>query len=158
MRYFTAINERDYQAFVRLLDAQEAALWTPARFAAGYGTTVDSAETLTGIADRSGGREAASVTFTSHQAPSASPDGSSCDLWSITLYLIPTNSGYVIEHPPSGYFARVRACLPGTSWRSQPGSAAREGRASLPGTGRSRMAARLGVGCRPGDSRRPGGS
>jgi hypothetical protein len=115
VRYFTAINDHDYQAFVSLLDAQEAALWTPARFTAGYGTTVDSAETLTRIANRSGGRVAASVTFTSHQAPSASPDGSSCDLWSITLYLIPADSGYVIEHPLPGYSAEVRACLPGTS-------------------------------------------
>ena len=123
VRYFTAINDHDYQAFVSLLDAQEAARWTPARFAARFGTTKDSGVTLTGIATGGGGGAAASVTFTSHQAPSESADGSSCDLWSITLYLIPANDGYVIEHPPSDYSARVHGCLPCTSRRRQPCSA-----------------------------------
>jgi hypothetical protein len=113
IRYFSAINDHDYQAFVSLLDAQESASWTPARFAAEFGTTQDSGITLTGIADRGGGSAAASVTFTSHQAPSDSPDGSSCDLWSIALYLLPADSSYVIEDPPPGYSARVVACLPG---------------------------------------------
>jgi hypothetical protein len=85
---------------------------------------VDSAATLTGIAGRSRGREAASVTFTSHQAVSASPDGSSCDLWSITLYLVPANGGYVLQYPPSSYSAQVRACLPGTASDPRSASAA----------------------------------
>jgi hypothetical protein len=113
--YFAAINDHDYQAYVSLLDAEQAARWTPARFSSAYGTTVDSAATLTAIASRSRGREAASVTFTSHQAASASPDGSSCDLWSITLYLVPINGGYVLQYPPDGYSAQVRACLAGTA-------------------------------------------
>ncbi|MCW2930633.1 MAG: hypothetical protein JWM19_1595 [Actinomycetia bacterium] len=117
VRYFSAINDHDYQAFVSLLNAREAAAWTPASFAARFGTTADSDATLTSIAGGSSGGAAASVTFTSHQAPSESPDGSSCDVWSITLYLIPANSlapadsGYVIGQPPPGYSAQVRACL-----------------------------------------------
>jgi hypothetical protein len=113
-QYFTAINDHDYQAFVSLLDTRQARAWTPASFAARFGTTTDSKETLTGIAGGSGS-EAASVTFTSHQAPAESADGSSCDLWSITLYLTPADSGYVIEDPPPDYAAQVRACLPGAS-------------------------------------------
>ena len=109
--YFTAINNHDYQAFTSLLDSQEAAIWTPADFAAEYATTVDSDETLTGITDGSGGSEAAAVTFTSHQSPNDSPDGSACNLWSVTLYLVTADSGYLIGQAPPGYSAVVRACL-----------------------------------------------
>jgi hypothetical protein len=108
--YFTAINHHDYQAYVALLDPAQAARETPARFAAGYGTTTDTDATLTSISDLSSGKEAASVTFTSHQAASASPDHSSCDVWHITLYLIPNDSSYLIKRPPSGYEAHVRSC------------------------------------------------
>jgi hypothetical protein len=108
--YFTAINHHDYQAYVALLDPAQAARESPARFAAGYGTTTDSDATLTSIAGRGNGTEAASVTFTSHQAPSASPDHSSCDVWQITLYLRPGDGGYLLRRPPSGYGARVRPC------------------------------------------------
>jgi hypothetical protein len=125
--YFTAINDHDYQAYVSLLDSQEAAALTPGAFAAEYATTADSAQTLTGIADGSGGSEAAAVTFTSHQSPADSPDGSACDLWSVTLYLVPAESGYVIEHSPPGYSPVVRACLRRGLSR-QPGLRRRDGR------------------------------
>jgi hypothetical protein len=108
--YFTAINHHDYQAYIALLDPAQAAKETPARFAAGYGTTTDSDATLTSIADLGSGRGAASVTFTSHQASSASPDHSSCDVWHITLYLNPNGGSYLIRRPPSGYQAHVRSC------------------------------------------------
>jgi hypothetical protein len=108
--YFTAINHHDYQAYAALLDPAAAARETPARFARGYGTTTDSDATLTSITDLGNGREAASVTFASHQAPSASPDGSSCDVWSITLFLRPGAGGYLIRHPPDGYRAHFRSC------------------------------------------------
>ncbi len=114
VRYFTAINDHDYRAFVSLFDARAAARWTPGKFTATYGTTRDSGETLTGITNGSDGSEAASVTFTSHQAPSESPDDSSCDLWSIVLFLVPGDGGYVIGHSPYGYSAGVRACSPRT--------------------------------------------
>jgi hypothetical protein len=108
-RYFTAINSHDYQSYVGLLDTQMAAKQTPAGFRAGFGSTADSAATLTAISDLGGG-EAASVSFTSHQAPSESIDGSSCDLWSITLYLSPSGSSYVENPPPSGYHSSHQAC------------------------------------------------
>jgi hypothetical protein len=108
--YFTAINHHDFQAYAALLDPAQAARATPARFAAGYGTTTDSGATLTSIADLGQGREAASVTFTSHQAPAASPDHSSCDVWHITLYLGPHDGGYLIRRPPPGYAASVWSC------------------------------------------------
>jgi len=109
-RYFTAINNHDYQAYVSVLDSEERAEVTHAWFRAGYGTTTDSGATLTRITRRAGGGEAAELTFTSHQSPSRSPDKSSCDLWSITLYLIPDAGGYLIEHPPPGYQAHLQPC------------------------------------------------
>jgi hypothetical protein len=108
--YFTAINHHDYQAYIALLEPAAAARQTPARFAAGYGTTTDSGAILTTITDLGGGREAASVTFTSHQAPSASPDRSTCDVWHITLYLSPDGGGYLLRRPPADYQAHVRSC------------------------------------------------
>jgi hypothetical protein len=108
--YFTAINHHDYQAYIALLDPAVAARETPARFARGYGTTTDSGATLTSISDLNGGREVASITFSSRQAPSASPDGSSCDVWSISLFLRPDAGSYLIRRPPDGYQARVRSC------------------------------------------------
>jgi hypothetical protein len=108
-RYFTTINSHDYQAYVGLLDAQMAAKESPSEFRAGFGSTTDSAATLTGISDVGGG-EAASVSFTSHQAPSQSIDGRSCDLWSITLYLSPSGSSYVENPPPPGYHSSHQAC------------------------------------------------
>jgi len=109
-RYFTAINEHDYQTYIGLLNAQEAANESRSAFDSGFGTTTDSAATLTGISGLGGGGEAASVSFTSHQAPSDSVDGRSCDLWSITLYLTPSGSSYVTNPPPSGYHSSHQAC------------------------------------------------
>jgi hypothetical protein len=108
--YFTAINEHDYQAYISLLDAHDAANESPADFSNGYSSTTDSAITLTGISDLGNGGEAAAVTFRSHQDPSQSIDGSSCDVWSITLYLTPSGSSYVKVSPPPGYQSSHRAC------------------------------------------------
>jgi hypothetical protein len=107
--YFTAINAHDYQAYDSLLD-QQMQPYPQSSFDAGFGTTTDSAETLTSITDTGSGGEAASVTFTSHQQPTDSPDNSSCDHWSITLFLVPNGSGYLDGPPPSGYHAAYQAC------------------------------------------------
>ena len=107
--YFTAINEHDYQAYDSLLD-QQLQPYPQSSFEAGDGTTTDSDETLTSIADTGSGGEAASVTFTSHQQPADSPDNSSCDQWSITLFLVPNGSGYLEGPALSGYHASYQAC------------------------------------------------
>ena len=109
-RYFTAINSHDYQAYVRLLDSQEAADESQSDFTSGYSTTTDSAETLTAISDLSGGGEAATVSFTSHQSAGQSVNGSSCDHWTITVYLEPRGSSYVTVPPPAGYHSSYESC------------------------------------------------
>jgi hypothetical protein len=109
-RYFTAINTHDYAAYSRLLDAQEQSVDTRSSFDTGYGTTADSAETLTGIAGAGGGDEAATVSFTSHQDPADSPSKTACTSWTITLYLQPNGGGYLIGPAPTGYHASYQAC------------------------------------------------
>ena len=105
--YFTAINNHNY--------AQYAALLVPSlrpgpdQFQAGYGSTTDSAATLTGITGTGNG-VAATVKFTSHQSPSASLTGTGCNAWHITLFLEPRGSGYRIGPAAPGYHARYRAC------------------------------------------------
>jgi hypothetical protein len=109
-RYFTAINEHDYSQYSTLLDPQMQQDNASASFAAGYATTTDSAETVTGISNTGDGDLAAVVTFTSHQDPSDSPDNTSCTQWAITLYLVPQNGGYLIGAPLSTYSPSYQAC------------------------------------------------
>jgi hypothetical protein len=101
--YFTAINQHDYSAYASLLDQQARQQNPESTFDSGYATTTDSAETLTSISDTGAGGLAASLTFTSRQSPADSPDDSSCDQWSITLFLVPNGTGYLIGTPPSSY-------------------------------------------------------
>jgi hypothetical protein len=109
-RYFTAINSHDYATYNSLLDPQEQKPDTRSSFNAGYGTTSDSAQTLTSIAGTASGAEAATVSFTSHQNPADSPTKTSCTSWTITLYLQPNGSSYLIGPAPAGYHASYRAC------------------------------------------------
>jgi hypothetical protein len=109
-RYFTAINQHDYAAYASLLDPQMQQQNPQSSFDSGYATTTDSAETLTGISGTGSGGLAASLTFTSQQSPADSPDNSSCDQWSITLFLVPNGTGYLIGPPPSSYRASYQAC------------------------------------------------
>ena len=108
--YFMAVNQHDYSAYVRLFDQQMQQQNSESSFDSGYATTTDSAETLTSISDTGSGGLAASVTFTSQQDPADSPDNSSCDQWSITLFLVPNGAGYLIGTPLSGYQASYQAC------------------------------------------------
>jgi hypothetical protein len=109
-RYFSAINQHDYAAYAQLLDAQALQRSPASAFYTGDGSTADTGETLTGLADVSSGGLAAAVTFTSHQQPADSPDHSDCDNWSITLYLVPQGAGYLIGLPPAGYQGSFASC------------------------------------------------
>jgi hypothetical protein len=109
-RYFTGINKHDYSLYSSALDQQMQQQNTASSFASGYQTTTDSAETLTGVSDSGGGDLTATVTFTSHQQPSDSPDNSPCTDWEITLFLLPQGTGYLIGPPPSSYRASYQAC------------------------------------------------
>jgi hypothetical protein len=109
--YFTAINQHDYQAYVSLLAPRLAASVTASAFSSGLGSMADSAVMLTGISDLSGGKEAVTVSFTSHQNPAQSANGQdSCDHWWITLYLSPSGSSYLQVPPPADYTSRYQAC------------------------------------------------
>jgi hypothetical protein len=109
-RYFAAINTHDYAAYSGLLDAQMQQQNPQSKFASGYATTRDSAETLTSIASTGGGSLAATVTFTSHQSPADSINNSSCTAWTITLYLQQQDGGYLIGAPPAGYQSVHQDC------------------------------------------------
>ncbi len=109
-RYFTAINDHDYQAYLRLYSPAIRGGLTPAAFSAGYGTTRDSLATLRHIGVIGPGQLDAVVTFTSHQQPGQSASQSACTRWRISLYLIREGAGYLLQAPPSGYLASFRAC------------------------------------------------
>jgi hypothetical protein len=109
-RYFAAINRHDYRGYLRLFGPGSARSLSAAGFRAGYATTRDSAETLAALAAAGPGQVAATVTFTSRQAPSASPAHAACVRWRITIYLLRRDGRYVIGNPPGGYRAADRAC------------------------------------------------
>ena len=108
--YFTAINTHDYQRFRLLLGQQMQQVETAQRFAAGFRSTTDSGAVLIGLSPVTGGRLAAIVQFTSHQSPADSPDHLACTHWTITLYLQPSGTGYLLGAPPPGYQASHQSC------------------------------------------------
>jgi hypothetical protein len=108
--YFAVINEHDYAGYLRLFGPGSGRSLSAAGFRAGYGSTRDSAETLTRVSAAGRGTVAATVTFTSRQAPAASPAHAACVRWRITIFLVRRGSGYVIGSPPAGYTAADRAC------------------------------------------------
>jgi hypothetical protein len=109
-RYFSAINTRNYSAYQSLLDAREQQGNSRSTFDSGFATTKDSNEVLTGIEDTGGGSRTANVSFTSHQSPANSVDGSACDNWRISLYLVPQGNSYVMTAAPAGYHAAYTDC------------------------------------------------
>jgi len=109
-RYFSAINAHNYSAYSSLLDAQEQQANTRATFNSGYATTQDSNEVLTGIDDTGGGNLTAHVSFTSRQSPANSVDGSACNNWQISLFLVPRGNSYVMTAAPAGYHATYTNC------------------------------------------------
>jgi hypothetical protein len=101
--YFQGINTHNYAEYSSALDSQQQAKQPKSAFDSGYSTTTDSGMTLTSLAGTSGGGLAATVTFTSHQSPSASVDKSACNHWTLTLYLVPHGTGYLEGSAPPGY-------------------------------------------------------
>lgn len=109
-RYFGAINSRNYNAYNSLLDAQEQQGNSQSTFESGYATTKDSNEVLTGIEHTGGGTLTANVSFTSRQNPADSVDGSTCNNWQISLYLVPQGNSYVMTAAPGDYHAAYSDC------------------------------------------------
>jgi len=109
-RYFTAINTHDFAAYKHLFSSSLRRSLSRREFRQGYGSSVDSGATLHRIRLLGGGEIAAVVTFTSHQHPTASPRNSACDVWKISLYLVPRDGGYAIVAPPATYQPAVHSC------------------------------------------------
>ena len=65
--------------------------------------------TLTSLTSNGSGLTA-TVTFTSRQAASQSVDNSRCNDWTLSLYLVPQGSGYLIGPAPSGYQPNYSDC------------------------------------------------
>ena len=108
--YFTAINSRDYRAYLGLLGPEAQATYTRRAFMHGYRSTSDSAERLKRIYAAGAGTVAV-VTFTSHQDPRDSVNGQeSCTRWRISLYLQPTGTGYTMVPAPAGYQPTFAPC------------------------------------------------
>jgi len=102
-RYFQGINTHDYAEYQSAHNAAEQAAESQATFKSGYASTADSGMTLVSLDSTSNGGESATVTFTSHQAAGSSIDGSTCNNWQLTFFLVPQGGGYLIGAPPSGY-------------------------------------------------------
>jgi hypothetical protein len=105
--YFAAVNHREYLEYSSLFDRWHHL--TRAEFDRGYRTTHDSSAVLTGLTSNRDSLTA-TVTFTSHQSPAASPNHATCTNWRIVLYLRRTGGVYLIGPPPPGYHATYHGC------------------------------------------------
>ena len=95
--YFSAINDRNWAAAWEWFTSTEQAKLSKSQIAAGSGTSHDSAVVLDEVTPEGGGTDVATVTFTSQQSPSESPNGQPCDQWALnyTMHLNP--SGWLIN-------------------------------------------------------------
>jgi hypothetical protein len=102
-RYFQGINNHDYAEYQSAHNAQVQATEPQSAFKSGYGSTADSGMTLVSLDSTPNGGESATVTFTSHQSAGSSIDGSTCNNWQLTFFLVPQGTGYLIGAAPSTY-------------------------------------------------------
>ena len=108
--YFHGINTHNYQEYASTLNAAQLAKQPQSQFESGYSSTTDSGMTLTSLSDSGNGGLTATVAFTSRQSPSQSVDKSSCNAWTLNLYLVPQGSGYLIGPAPAGYQPNYSDC------------------------------------------------
>jgi hypothetical protein len=108
--YFHGINSHDYTEYAGTLTAEQRAKQTPSEFDSGYSSTTDSKMTLTGLSGSGNGGLTATVTFTSRQSRAQSVDNSTCNAWTLNLYLVPQGTGYLIGSAPAGYQPTYSDC------------------------------------------------
>jgi hypothetical protein len=99
--YFDAINQRDYRSYLAAFDEQARPDYTRQKFLDEFGTTTDTAPSLTALSPAGGGL-LATVTFTSHQSPAKSFTHTACTAWTLRLYLEASGASYLIGQPPPG--------------------------------------------------------
>jgi hypothetical protein len=109
-RYFSAIDSHAYRVFEKLFSPAARGELSAAMFRLDYGTTRDSAATLRSIGVIGPRRIDAVVTFTSYQQARLVPTQSSCTALRISLHLIRTSHGYLLETPSDGYEPSSRSC------------------------------------------------
>jgi hypothetical protein len=111
-RYFQGINTHNYTEYQSAHNAQVQATEPKSAFDSGYGSTQDSGMTLTSLQSTASGGESATVTFTSRQAAGSSVDGSTCNNWQVTYFLVPVpqGTGYLIGPAPAGYKPAYSDC------------------------------------------------
>jgi hypothetical protein len=96
--YFSAIDQRDFDALRRTLVPRAGLPSTAAEFNRRYKSTEDSDVRLLGLGAGPDGGLVASVSFTSHQDPADSPDGvSPCLRWSIAYPLVRVDGSLRID-------------------------------------------------------------
>lgn len=108
--YFHGINNHSYPEYVSTLNPAQQARQTRSQFDSGYSTTSDSGMTLTSLSHNGSGGLTSTVTFTSHQSAAQSVDNSTCNAWTLNLYLVPQGNGYLIGPAPSGYRPSYSDC------------------------------------------------
>jgi len=108
--YFDGINTHNYAEYSSTLTPQNQANQPQSSFESGYATTTDSNMTLTSLTATGGGDLTATVTFTSHQSPSDSVDKSACNNWTLSFYLVPNGTGYLISPAPTNYQPTYSDC------------------------------------------------
>ena len=101
-RNFHGINTHNYAEYQSAHNPSERAAESQSAFDSGYGSTQDSGMTLTSLVSTPSG-ESATVTFTSHQDKGTGIDGSACNNWQLTYFLVPQGAGYLIGPPAAGY-------------------------------------------------------
>lgn len=100
---FQGINTHNYAEYQGAHNAAEQAAESQSAFDTGYGSTQDTGMTLVSLVSTPNGGESAKVRFTSHQDKGTGVDGSACNKWQLTYFLVPQGTGYVIGPPPAGY-------------------------------------------------------
>jgi hypothetical protein len=108
-RYFESINTQNYAAYRALYDPVSNPAQSESGFLAGYRSTQDTGMTLVHLVP-SGAGWLATVTFTSHQAPSDSLLDTPCTQWRVHYLLAPSGSAFVIEHLPPSLPPQYQAC------------------------------------------------
>jgi hypothetical protein len=107
--YFDAINQRDYQSYLAAFDEQARPDYSRQKFLAEFGTTTDTAPSLTALSTEGAGLRA-TVTFTSHQSPAKSFTHTACTAWTLRLYLEASGTSYLIGQPPGSPRTTALAC------------------------------------------------
>jgi hypothetical protein len=95
--YFDAIDTGDYATAYAQLAPSLQAHQTSANFSSALATTYNYNVQVQSLTEPSSGTAVVNLSFTSLQSPSESPDGDSCDNWSLTYTLSEIGGSWLIQ-------------------------------------------------------------